>query len=80
MMISQGTLDHLEVIMWSVIIAAGVGAVVMTFVGALTLLVFREPAHAGVPVVAPAVPKAEPVVAAAQERKPADVSVAAIVG
>jgi hypothetical protein len=74
MMISQGTLDHLEVIMWSAIIAAGVGAVVMTFVGALTLLVFHEPAHADVPVVAPAVPKAEPV--PTPERAPADVPMA----
>ena len=71
MMISQATLDHLEIIMWSVLIAAGFGAVVFTLVGTLTYLLTRGSAH-HVPAVVPATPKPE----RTPDRQPADLPVA----
>jgi peptidoglycan/LPS O-acetylase OafA/YrhL len=45
MLVSPSTLEHLELIMGSVLLAIALMATVMTAVAALTYLVFREPAR-----------------------------------
>jgi len=50
-------IDHLEIIVRSMVIAAAVVTTVVTVVGTLTYLIFRERTHP-TPVARPAVPRA----------------------
>jgi tetrahydromethanopterin S-methyltransferase subunit D len=54
MSLSQSTMEHLELILGAALIAAAIMITVVMVVGAMTYLIFREPARA-------AVPSAEPV-------------------
>jgi hypothetical protein len=68
-------IDHLEIIMLSVVAVMAVGAVVFTLVGTLTYLVFREPKGHAV-----AVPTVVPKAAAAREPEPVGMPPAVMAG
>jgi hypothetical protein len=71
-MLSPSTMEHLELILGSALIAAALVLTVLAVVGTLTYLLTREPAHRG-----PAGPKVVTAVpAAAREREAAEVPTA----